>query len=417
MRSGGFWPWLRGVPVRQLQPADPGTERMHRDRRGDPGRRHGLPAAGSTGPCDVRRRPRRRHRAGGQSDASPSTMQPRRPSPSSAAPWRRRLAGFIGMRAATRANVRTANGRAGAACRRPFRGLLRRLRHGHGGGGPGPPRASASSYCCSPARDRQQLQHRQRLRPGRQLHRALRPGGRRHLHQGGRRGRRPGGQGGGRHPRGRPPQPRGDRRQRGRQRGRRGRHGRRPLRVLRRLHRRRDGRGRSASPGDGRRRVPGVRRCLWRSSAWASSPASSAPSSCGGPAGSNPGRGAAQRHLRRRRPDARSGTYVLLPAAPARRAGSACSTASPRAWWSASSSASSPSTTRPADSPPVQGIAESSPDRHRDQHHRRPRRRDASARRSPIIVHRRSGSVSAYAVGGPLRDRDAGRGHARHRPG
>ena len=53
----------------------------------------------------------------------------------------------------------------------------------------------------------------------------LRPSRRRHLHQGRRRRRRPGGQGRGRHPRGRPAQPGGDRRQRGRQRGRLRRHG------------------------------------------------------------------------------------------------------------------------------------------------------------------------------------------------
>ena len=66
----------------------------------------------------------------------------------------------------------------------------------------------------------------------------LRPAGRRHLHQGRRCRRRPGRQGRGRHSRGRPPQPRRDRRQCGRQCRRLRRHGRRPVRDLCRDHRR-----------------------------------------------------------------------------------------------------------------------------------------------------------------------------------
>ena len=64
--------------------------------------------------------------------------------------------------------------------------------------------------------------------------------GRRHLHQGRRRRRRPGREDRGRHPRGRPAQPGGDRGQRRRQRRRLRRHGRRPVRDLRGHRRRRD---------------------------------------------------------------------------------------------------------------------------------------------------------------------------------
>ncbi len=74
----------------------------------------------------------------------------------------------------------------------------------------------------------------------------LRPTRRRHLHQGRRRRRRPGGQGRSRHPRGRPAQPGGDRRQRRRQRRRLRRHGRRPVRDLRRDHHRHHAAGRPA---------------------------------------------------------------------------------------------------------------------------------------------------------------------------
>src|ERR687884_546070 len=61
----------------------------------------------------------------------------------------------------------------------------------------------------------------------------LRASRRRHLHESGRRRRRPRREDRGRHPRGRPAQPGGDRRQRRRQRGRLRRDGRRPLRDLR----------------------------------------------------------------------------------------------------------------------------------------------------------------------------------------
>ena len=74
------------------------------------------------------------------------------------------------------------------------------------------------------------LRHR-RFRRG-----AVRPCGRRHLHEGGRRGRRPRGQGRSGHSRGRSAQPGHHRRQRGRQRGRRRGHGRRPVRELHGRH-------------------------------------------------------------------------------------------------------------------------------------------------------------------------------------
>ena len=74
----------------------------------------------------------------------------------------------------------------------------------------------------------------------------LRPSRRRHLHQGRRRRRRPGRQGRSRHPRGRPAQPGGHRRQRRRQRRRLRRHGRRPVRDLRRDHHRHHAAGRPA---------------------------------------------------------------------------------------------------------------------------------------------------------------------------
>ena len=104
----------------------------------------------------------------------------------------------------------------------------------------------------------------------------LRASRRRHLHQGRRRRRRPGRQGRSRHPRGRPAQPGGDRRQRRRQRRRLRRHGRRPVRDLRRHADRDDG----ARRADGHRRDDQRRasiRCC--SAASRSSPRSSAASS------------------------------------------------------------------------------------------------------------------------------------------
>ncbi len=150
----------------------------------------------------------------------------------------------------------------------PGRGIQRRRRHGHERGRTGCSRAEPALHPLqqhvpgSLGHDAYPAGHL-RLLPGRQQHRAVRPRGRRHLHQGRRRGRRPGGQGRGRHPRGRPAQPRRHRRQRGRQRGRRGRHGRRPLRVLRGLDRRFDdpGGGLPARQHERRPAAPGAGRC------------------------------------------------------------------------------------------------------------------------------------------------------------
>ena len=124
------------------------------------------------------------------------------------------------------------------------------------------------------------VQHHCRHRAGGLLHRPLRPGRGRHLHQGRRRRRRSGGQGRSGHSRGRPPEPGGDRRQRGRQRRRRGRHGGRPLRVLRGFdrgaHRLRGHRVRLQFLRGGGDRLP-----RWRSRRSGCWPPSSAPSSSG----------------------------------------------------------------------------------------------------------------------------------------
>ena len=104
----------------------------------------------------------------------------------------------------------------------------------------------------------------------------LRASRRRHLHQGRRRRRRPRRQGRGRHPRGRPAQPGGDRRQRRRQRRRLRRHGRRPVRDLRGDRGRHDAARRALLH---RRRAALVLSTRSRSAASRSSPRSSAPSS------------------------------------------------------------------------------------------------------------------------------------------
>ena len=144
------------------------------------------------------------------------------------------IAGYSGMTAATRGNSRTADAadKHGQA-KAPQRVLLLRLGHGTLRGLPGS--FGSGHLVRRGGRQPGDGQDHQRIRHGRLLHRPVRQDGRRYLHQGGRRGRRPGGQGRGRHPRGRPPQPRHHRRQRGRQRGRHRRHGRGHLRVLRGL--------------------------------------------------------------------------------------------------------------------------------------------------------------------------------------
>ena len=126
------------------------------------------------------------------------------------------------------------------------RRLPRRRGHRPAGGRPGASGRGRLLRHPAPGRrareDRGGRPDRPRLRRLADL--GLRATGRRHLHQGRRRRRRPRRQGGGGHPRGRPAQPRRDRRQRRRQRRRLRRNGRRPVRDLRGHGRRRDAPGR-----------------------------------------------------------------------------------------------------------------------------------------------------------------------------
>ena len=155
--------------------------------------------------------------------------------------------GNLGMRLATRANIRVAVG--GARAGRPREGHPDRVPHRRRG-----------RHVHRRPRPARRVGRRAGLRrPGpegagglrlrRRAARHVHAGRRRHLHQGRRRGRRPGRQGRAGHPRGRPAQRRDDRRQRGRQRRRLRRHGRGPVRVLRRhAGRRADPRHRRVRP-------------------------------------------------------------------------------------------------------------------------------------------------------------------------
>ncbi len=170
------------------------------------------------------------------------------------------LAGVFGMRVATRANVRAAAAARDSLSAALERRVLRRRGHGHVRRRPRGPRAvDPVRRLLQPLRHRARRDAEQRppgalrVQPRRLLDRAVRPRRRRYLHEVGRRRSRPRGQGRGGHPRGRPPQPGGHRRPRGRQRGRRVWDGGRPLRVLRGRHHRRHG------PGPALRRQPGRR--------------------------------------------------------------------------------------------------------------------------------------------------------------
>ena len=226
---------------------------------------------------------------------------------------------------------------------------------------------------------------------GASLDRPLRARRRRHLHQGRRRRRRPGRQGRGGHPRGRPAQPGGHRGQRRRQRRRRGGHGRRHLRDLRRRGHRHDGASPRPQPRASADIVAGM------TSGGAAHPADRWP-------GSVASAGRHRRHAHPRERRARPARCATRPSSPPGSSWSA-------AWWLADRFAlgmdgrPSWAPSGPSSPAPCAGIAIGAGHRvlHRGprrcaasprppstgaghQHHRRPRRRHGCPRRLPILL-------------------------------
>ena len=179
----------------QRQPGDAGDRRRHSGGRGC------ISQPGVYLPGRICRRRRRHHRRlPGMADRA--QLHSRRDR------FRRgRLPGHVHRRARQRAHRGRGQQEPG---RRPARCLQQRLDHGHGRRQLQPARHDDPLL---PFQWQHSLHHRLRVR--RQLDRALRPCRRRHLYQGRRRRRRPRGQGRAGHPRRRPAQSRGDRRQRG----------------------------------------------------------------------------------------------------------------------------------------------------------------------------------------------------------
>ena len=256
--------------VRGVLAADQGTPTMQRHRQGDPRRRDGLPPAPvphhrRSSSCRWRRwcssAPRRSPSPAAAIALSFGASGAFRTGAFIAGAFLSGLTGFIGMSLAVRGNVRTA----AAARTGSLRDALKvAFRTGGVAGmytvGLGLLGATGDHHDLPEHRDRDPG----RLRVRRLAARAVHARRRRHLHQGGRRRRRPRRQGRAGHPRGRPPQPGDDRRQRGRQRRRLRRDGRRPLRVLRGHPRRRDHPRRPGVRVD--RRQPGARAASSRSS-------------------------------------------------------------------------------------------------------------------------------------------------------
>ena len=124
------------------------------------------------------------------------------------------LAGFIGMKIATKANVRTAQAARTSLSKALNVSFSGRLGDGHGRGRPGGAGAGVAVYCVLPAVRGEQGRRGQRHRDGngpgsadglltgRREHCPVCAGRRRHLHQGRRRGRRLSREGRSRHSRG-----------------------------------------------------------------------------------------------------------------------------------------------------------------------------------------------------------------------